>query len=61
MSVLIGIDLDWRSDKIHRGGAVLDGDEHGVAIDELSKGIITLNEVQEFILRRAPVPTQMSK
>lgn len=51
MPTFIGIDLAWRSDRNHSGGAVLEGDEQGVTIKELSEGLTTLNEVQGFIHR----------
>ncbi|MGO9619772.1 MAG: hypothetical protein ACLPT6_00010 [Desulfobaccales bacterium] len=42
MPSFIGIDLAWRSEK-HSGGAVLHGDQDGLAVREFSNCLKTLN------------------
>jgi predicted RNase H-like nuclease len=49
MPTFIGIDLAWRSDTNHTGGAVLAGDQSGVALRKLSEGLTTLSKVRAFI------------
>jgi predicted RNase H-like nuclease len=49
MTSFIGIDLAWKSDGNHTGCAVLEGDQSGVMVRELSQGLKTLNEVMDFI------------
>ncbi|MGO8790361.1 MAG: hypothetical protein ACLQVL_23675 [Terriglobia bacterium] len=54
MTVFIGIDLAWRGDKNHSGGAVLYGDQRGVKVSEVSSSIGTLLGVKTFICKSDP-------
>ncbi len=45
----IGIDLAWRSDRNHTGGAVLRGDRGGAELTTLSDSIRSIAEVRRFV------------
>jgi predicted RNase H-like nuclease len=49
MATFIGIDLAWKSDKNHTSCAVLEGNQNGVEIRNVSDCITTLSDVQSFI------------
>jgi len=49
ITIFLGIDLAWQSDKNHTGAAAFEGDEDGVVLRELSSGLSTLGGVHEFI------------
>lgn len=49
MPTFIGIDLAWRSDKNHSGGAVLRGDRRAVTLLRVAPDLCSLAEVEDFI------------
>jgi len=50
LSRFIGIDLAWCVDRRHTGVAVMDGDNGGVRLVELSSGLHSLDGVIRFVL-----------
>jgi predicted RNase H-like nuclease len=49
----IGIDLAWKSEKNNSGGAVIEGDQRGMALQEAPRCLPTLADVKAFIAQYA--------
>jgi predicted RNase H-like nuclease len=49
MRIFIGIDLAWKSDRNHSGGAVLEGDKSALVLREIASGLDTLASIETFI------------
>ncbi|MFZ5796994.1 MAG: DUF429 domain-containing protein [Thermodesulfobacteriota bacterium] len=53
----IGIDLAWKSDRNHSGGAVLEGDSRELVLRVISSGLDTLESIERFIDRNTETDT----